>query len=203
MDWLTPLVLKVLGLGPWAPLLFVLVYVLAALAVAPAFFLTVAAGAVFGVWQGSVLVFTGASLGALAVYAVAARLTRTRWMRRITADQRVAAVRHAVAGGGLRIIMLLRLSPIVPYTILNYALALSGVRLKDYVVGFVGMIPAVIMYTYYGKVVGDVAALAAGASPPRGPEYYILLAVGLVSVVVSTTMISRAAREEIERHRRG
>jgi uncharacterized membrane protein YdjX (TVP38/TMEM64 family) len=202
MDWLTPLVLKVLALGPWAPLLFILVYILAALTVAPAFFLTVAAGAVFGVWQGSVLVFAGASLGALAVYAVATRLVRTRWMRRMTADERVAAVRSAVAGSGLRMIMLLRLSPLVPYPILNYALALSGVRLKDYALGLLGMIPAVILYTYYGRVVGDVAALAAGVSPPRGPEYYILLVVGLVAIVVSTVMIGKAAREEIERHRR-
>jgi uncharacterized membrane protein YdjX (TVP38/TMEM64 family) len=201
MDWLTPLVLKVLALGPWAPLLFILVYILAALTVAPAFFLTVAAGAVFGVGQGSVLVFTGASLGALAVYAVATRLTQTRWMRRMTADERVAAVRSAVASSGLRMILLLRLSPLVPYPVLNYALALSGVRFKDYVVGLTGMIPAVILYTYYGKVVGDVAALAAGVSPPRGPEYYVLLIVGLVAIVVSTVMIARAARQEIERHR--
>jgi len=202
MDWLTPVVLKVVELGPWAPVLFVLIYIAAAVTLAPAFFLTVAGGAVFGVWQGSLLVFVGASLGASAVYALASPLANTRWMRRVTSDQRVAAVRNAVAGGGVRIMILLRLSPLVPYSILNYALALSGVRYADFVVALLGMIPAIILYTYYGKVVGDVAALAAGVSPPRGVEYYILLGVGLVTVIVSTTMITRAARREIERHRR-
>ena len=201
MDWLAPVVLKVADLGPWAPVLFVLIYVVAAVTLAPAFFLTVAGGAVFGVWQGSLLVFVGASLGASAVYALASPLARTRWMRRVTSDQRVAAVRHAVAGGGVRIMLLLRLSPLVPYSILNYALALSGVRYADFVVALLGMIPAIILYTYYGKVVGDVAALAAGVSPPRGVEYYVLLGVGLVTVAVSTTMITRAARREMERHR--
>ena len=201
MDWLAPVVLKVVELGPWAPVLFVLLYIAAAVTLAPAFFLTVAGGAVFGVWQGSLLVFVGASLGASAVYALASPLARTRWMQRITADRRVAAVRHAVAGGGVRIMLLLRLSPLVPYSILNYALALSGVRYADFVVALLGMIPAILLYTYYGKVVGDVAALAAGVSPPRGVEYYVLLAVGLVTVVVSTTMITRAARREMERHR--
>jgi uncharacterized membrane protein YdjX (TVP38/TMEM64 family) len=123
-------------------------------------------------------------------------------MRRVTRDQRVAAVRNAVAGGGVRIMLLLRLSPLVPYSILNYALALSGVRYADFVVALLGMIPAIILYTYYGKVVGDVAALAAGVSPPRGVEYYLLLGVGLVAVAVSTTMITRAARREMERHQR-
>ena len=202
MDWLTPVVLKVVELGPWAPVLFVLIYIAAAVTLAPAFFLTVAGGAVFGVWQGSLLVFVGASLGASAVYALASPLASTRWMRRVTSDQRVAAVRKAVAGGGVRVMLLLRLSPLVPYSILNYALALSGVRYADFVVALLGMIPAIVLYTYYGKVVGDVAALAAGVSPPRGLEYYVLLAVGLVTVVVSTTMITRAARREMERHGR-
>jgi len=202
MDWLATVLLKVIELGPWAPVLFVLIYVAAAVTLAPAFFLTVAGGALFGVWQGSLLVFVGASLGSSAVYALASPLARTRWMRRVTRDQRVAAVRNAVAGGGVRIMLLLRLSPLVPYSILNYALALSGVRYADFVVALLGMIPAIILYTYYGKVVGDVAALAAGVSPPRGVEYYLLLGVGLVTVAVSTTMITRAARREMERHQR-
>jgi len=202
MDWLAPVVLKVMELGPWAPVVFVLIYVVAAVTLAPAFFLTVAGGAVFGVWQGSLLVFVGASLGASAVYALASPLARTRWMRRVTSDERVAAVRHAVAGGGVRVMFLLRLSPLVPYSILNYALALSGVRYADFVVALLGMIPAILLYTYYGKVVGDVAALAAGVSPPHGVEYYLLLALGLVTVAISTTMITRAARREMERHRR-
>jgi uncharacterized membrane protein YdjX (TVP38/TMEM64 family) len=189
-------------LGPWAPVLFVLIYIVAAVTLAPAFFLTVAGGAVFGVWQGSLLVFVGASLGASAVYALASPLASIRWMRRVTSDHRVAAVRNAVAGGGVRVMLLLRLSPLVPYSILNYALALSGVRYADFLVALLGMIPAIVLYTYYGKVVGDVAALAAGVSPPRGLEYYVLLAVGLVTVVVSTTMITRAARREMERHGR-
>lgn len=202
MDWLAPVVLAVADLGPWAPVLFVLLYIAAAVTLAPAFFLTVAGGALFGVWRGSLLVFVGASLGASAVYALATPLARTRWMQRMTGDQRVAAVRHAVAGGGVRIMLLLRLSPLIPYSVLNYALALSGVRYADFVVAFLGMIPAIVLYTYYGKIVGDVAALAAGVSPPRGAEYYVLLAGGLVTTIVSTTMITRAARREMERHRR-
>jgi uncharacterized membrane protein YdjX (TVP38/TMEM64 family) len=201
MDWLAPVVLQLTQLGPWAPVLFILLYVAAAVTLAPAFFLTVAAGAIFGVWWGSVIVFIGASLGASAVYALATPLGRSRWMQRVTRDPRVAAVRDAVAGEGIRIMLLLRLSPLVPYNILNYALALSGVRYADFVVALLGMIPAILMYTYYGKVVGDVAALAAGVSPPRGPEYYVLLVVGLIAIVLSTLMITRAARRAIERQR--
>jgi uncharacterized membrane protein YdjX (TVP38/TMEM64 family) len=201
MDWLAPVVLKLAELGPWGPVLFILLYVAAAVTLAPAFFLTVAAGALFGVWRGSLFVFIGASLGASAVYALGSPMSRSRLMARVTRDRRVAAVRDAVRGEGAWVMFLLRLSPLIPFNILNYALALSGVRYVDFAIALLGMIPAIIMYTYYGKVVGDVAALAAGVSPPRGPEYYALLVLGLVAIIISTTMITRAARRAVERQR--
>jgi uncharacterized membrane protein YdjX (TVP38/TMEM64 family) len=199
MDWLARLVLDLQDLGPWAPFVFVIIYVVGAVFLAPSFFLTVAAGAMFGIWQASIVVFVGASLGASAVYALASPLARSRWLDRLTRDPRVAAVRAAIVNDALWLTFLMRLSPVIPYNILNYALALSGVRYRDYAIGFLGMIPAILMYTYYGKVVGDVAALAAGVAPPRGPEYYGLMAVGLVTIVVSTAMITRAARRAIEK----
>ncbi len=202
MDWLAPAVLRISNLGEWAPVVFVLLYIVAALTLIPAsLFLTVSAGAMFGVWRGSIAVFIGASLGASLVYALASPLARSRWMQSVTRDPRVDAVRTAVAGEGVHIMLLLRLSPITPYSIVNYALALSGVRFTDFVVALPGMIPVIIMFTYYGKVVGDVAALAAGVSPSRGPEYYVLLVVGLAVTIVSTILITRASRRAIERQR--
>ena len=112
-------------------------------------------------------------------------------------DQRVAAVRAAVVGQATWVMFLLRLSPVVPFVLLNYALALSGVRYRDFLVASVGMLPTIVMYVYYGKVVGDVAKLAAGVAPPRGVEYYVLLAVGLVATIVATTAVARAARRSI------
>ncbi len=201
MDWLAPVLLRLAKLGPWGPVVFIALYVVAAVTLAPAFFLTVAAGALFGVWKGSLIVFVGASLGASAVYAVAAPLAQSRWLARVTRDPRVTAVRSAVRGEGVWVMFLLRLSPLVPFNLLNYALALSGVRYRDFVIALVGMIPAIVMYAYYGKVVGDVAVLAAGVSPPKDVAYYVLMAVGLVATVVATTLIARSARQAIERQR--
>jgi uncharacterized membrane protein YdjX (TVP38/TMEM64 family) len=63
------------------------------------------------------------------------------------------------------------------------------------VLATMGMWPTIIMYVYYGKVAGDVAALATGVAPQRGPEYYAMLVVGLVATVVATTMVARAAKK--------
>lgn len=198
MDWIAAAVRQVSDLGRWGPLLFIGIYIVASIVLAPSFLLTVAAGAVFGLWRGTLFVFIGAVLGSSAVYGLAAPLARSRVLRWIDRDPRVAAARRAVVGRSAWIMFLLRLSPLVPYNLLNYALALSGVRYRDFLAASVGMIPAIVMYVYYGKVVGDVAKLAAGVAPPRGIEYYVLLVVGLVATVAATTMITRAARQAID-----
>ena len=195
MDWLAPLVRQLAELGNWAPALFIALYVLAAITLAPAFLLTFSAGAVFGLWRGTLLTYVAAVLGASAVYAVAAPLARSRLLRWVDRDPRVAATRRAVARDSAWIMFLLRLSPLVPYNLLNYGLSLSGVGFRDYLLSSVGMIPAIIMYAYYGKVVGDVTRIAAGVSPPRGREYYLMLIVGLIVTFVATSMITRAAKK--------
>ena len=196
MDWIAPLVRQLADLGIWGPVLFILLYVVAAITLAPAFLLTFSAGAVFGLWRGTLLTFVGASLGASAVYAVAAPLARSRVLRWIDRDPRVAATRRAVVRDSAAWIMfLLRLSPLVPYNLLNYALSLSGVRFRDYLVALVGMLPAIIMYAYYGKVAGDVTRIAAGVAPPRGTEYYAMMVIGLIATFGATHLIGRAAKK--------
>ncbi len=194
-EWITGIVSQLSTLGPWGPVLFVLLYIVASLTMAPAFILTFAAGAVWGLWWGSLYVYIGAVLGASAVHFLAGRLVRTRVTQWLDREPRVAAVRRAVAGQGVWIMFLLRLSPLIPFVQLNYALVLSGVRYRDYVLATMGMWPTIIMYVYYGKVAGDVAALATGVAPQRGPEYYAMLVVGLVATVVATTMVARAAKK--------
>ena len=198
MDWLAPLIRQIAELGRWAPLLFIAIYVVASIVLAPAFLLTFSAGAIFGLWRGTFYVYIGAVLGSSAVYALAAPLARSRLLRWVDRDPRVAAARQAVVDRSAWIMFLLRLSPLVPYNFLNYALALSGVRYRDFLLASVGMIPAIVMYVYYGKVVGDVAVVAAGVAPPRGPEYYALLIVGLITTIAATTLITRAARKAVE-----
>jgi len=178
--------------------LFVVAYVVASVTLAPAFILTFAAGAVFGLWRGTVLVYIAATLGSSAVFAIASPLSEARVLRWLRKDARVAAVRNAVVGEGAWVMFLLRLSPVVPFVFLNYALALSGVRYRDFMAASVGMLPAIVMYVYYGKVAGDVAKLAAGIAPPRGPEYYTLLVVGLIATIVATTAVTRAARKSMK-----
>jgi uncharacterized membrane protein YdjX (TVP38/TMEM64 family) len=201
MQWYAHLIQWLTAMGPWTPVLFVLAYVAASMVMAPAFLLTVSAGAIFGLWRGTALVYLGQMLGSSAVYWVASPLARSRLLHWLYRDPRVAAVRSAVVDDALWVMFLLRLSPVVPYVLLNYALALSGVSYRHFFLASLGMLPAIVMYVYYGKVVGDVAKVAAGVSPPHGPEYYVLLGAGLIATIVVSTTVTRAARRAMNKSR--
>ena len=198
MAWVADLLVLVEGGGAWGLTLFVGLYVLAAVTMAPAFLLAIAAGAMFGVWRGSALVFVSATLGAVATYFVASRFAETRFFRWMAQRPRVAAVRSAVVTEGAWVQFLLRLSPVVPYVVLNYSLGLSRVRFRDFLVACSGMLPMVVVFVYYGQVVGDVAKLIAGVRPPVGRGYYALLVIGLVATVVASAAIARAARRAMQ-----
>jgi uncharacterized membrane protein YdjX (TVP38/TMEM64 family) len=202
MDWLAQVLVTISNMGPWAPVLFVLAYVVASVVLAPVFLLTIAAGALFGLWRGILLVLISKMIGSSAVFGLASPLSRSRLMRWVDRDARVAAVRRAVADDGLWVMFLLRLSPVVPFVLLNYTLALSGVRYRNFVLAMAGTLPTIVMYVYYGKIVGDVAKIAAGVAPARGPEYYVLLVGGLIATIVATTSIARASKRAFDNARR-
>lgn len=185
------------GLGVWGPIVFVLGYTVATVAFIPGSLLTLAGGAIFGLAEGTALVFVGASLGATAAFLASRYLVRGAIEKRVAAEPRFAAIDRAVGREGFKIVLLLRLTPIVPFVLLNYALGLTRVSLGDYVRAFIGMFPATLLYVYYGKVIGDVAEIAAGVGDDRGWGDHGLLGVGLIATVAATTIIVRIARRAL------
>lgn len=182
------------SLGFWGPVVFVLGYATAAVAFVPGSLLTLAAGAIFGIGKGIVLVFIAALLGSSAAFLIARYVARAAIERRIADNPKFAAIDRAVGAQGRKIVFLLRLSPVFPFNLLNYGLGLTKVTFADYVAASVGMIPGTILFVYYGKLAGDVAALASGAAVEKGTGYYAVLTLGLVATVIVTTIVTRTAR---------
>lgn len=188
---------RVAALGAWGPIVFVVGYVVAAVAFVPGSLLTLAAGAIFGLGWGVLLVFVGATLGAAAAFLIARYVARGAIERRVAGDARFARLNAAIAADGRRIVFLLRLSPVFPFNLLNYGLGLTTVRFVDYLIASVGMLPGTVLYVYYGKLAGDVATLAGGVSPPRDAAYYAVLGIGLAATVLVTTLVTRTARRAL------
>jgi uncharacterized membrane protein YdjX (TVP38/TMEM64 family) len=185
------------GLGPWGPIAFILGYVVATVAFVPGSVLTLAAGALFGLLWGTAIVFVAATTGASAAFLVSRYLARGAIERRLVGNERFAAIDRAIASQGRKIVFLLRLSPIFPFNLLNYGLGLTKVRYPDYLLASVGMIPGTLLYVYYGKVIGDVAKLAGGATIKGGAGYYVVLGLGLLATIVVTTVVTRLARKAL------
>jgi uncharacterized membrane protein YdjX (TVP38/TMEM64 family) len=184
-------------LGPVGPVAFITGYVIAAVAFVPGALVTLTAGAVFGVAAGTTYVMVGATVGAAASFLVSRHLARGAFEHRLAANPRFAAIDRAIAREGRKIVFLLRLSPVFPFTLLNYALGLTRIRFVDFVAASVGMLPGTLLYTYSGRVVGDIAALAARQGPSRGPGYYAVLALGLLATLGVTAVVTRVARRAI------
>lgn len=182
------------SLGFWGPVVFIVGYAAAAVAFVPGSLLTLAAGAIFGLGKGIVIVFIAAVLGSSAAFLIARYVARDTIERRLASNPKFAAIDRAVGAQGRKIVFLLRLSPVFPFNLLNYGLGLTNVRFSDYLLASLGMIPGTILFVYYGKLAGDVAALAGGAAVEKGGGYYAVLIVGLIATVIATTIVTRIAR---------
>ena len=185
------------SLGAWGPFVFILLYILAILLFVPGSILTLAGGALFGVVLGTVYVFVAAVLGSCLSFLIARHGGRGFVEKRLGQNPRFDAVARAVAQNGLKITFLLRLSPAFPFSLMNYALGLTRVRFQDYALASFGMLPATLLYVYSGRLIGDVAALAGGATPQQGTSQYVLLAVGLMATLAVAIMVTRIARRAL------
>jgi uncharacterized membrane protein YdjX (TVP38/TMEM64 family) len=86
---------------------------------------------------------------------------------------------------------------VFPFSLLNYGLGLTRVRFTDYVLASIGMLPGTLLYVYYGKLAGDVAALAGGVGVRKGAGYYAILGVGLGATVLATALVTHVARKAL------
>jgi len=183
------------SLGTAGIFLYVLVYVAVAVLLGPAWLLTIGAGFIFGLALGVAVVSVGATIGAAIAFLIARHLARRRvegWARK---NAKFGAIDRAIARKGWKIVFLLRLSPVVPYTISNYLYGLTAIRFVPYVLAsWIGMIPLQILYAYFG-VAGKAAV---GGDRVRTPIEWAVLAAGLVATIGVAVLIARTARRELE-----
>lgn len=171
--------------GPAGPLVYVAVYGLATVALVPGGALTVLAGLLFGPLLGTAVALTGASVGATAAFGVARRLGRAR-IRRLLGS-RLQRVDGWLADRGFAAVLTLRLIPVVPFNVLNYAAGLTGVPPRAYIAATVlGVIPGAFAY----------AALGGTASEPLSAPF-----LGAAGLVVALTGFGALARRRLARAR--
>jgi uncharacterized membrane protein YdjX (TVP38/TMEM64 family) len=186
------------GLGYIGGVAFMVIYIIATLAFLPGSVLTLGAGVVFGVVLGSIYVFIGATLGAIAAFLVGRYLLRDWISKKIEGNQKFVAIDKAVAEEGFKIVLLTRLSPIFPFNLLNYAFGVTKVSLKDYTFASVGMIPGTIMYVYIGSLAGDIARIGSQNQASNLTLQWILQIIGLIATIAVTVYVARISRQALD-----
>lgn len=178
--------------GPWGPVIFVTTFVIATLLLIPATGLTLAAGYLFGPVAGTALVTAAATLGAVAAFVVSRYIAKDYIKGKLQSYPRLKAIEEQVSTEGIKIVLLLRLAPLVPFTILNYALGITDVSFVSYTVATaLGKLPGVFSQVYVGSTGRSVeaATTATGSSNLS----LALTAVGVVASILVTKVIADKA----------
>ena len=188
------------GLGVWGLVVLAAAYVPSALvAFPPAFLLTIAAGALYEVVPATIAISLGSTFAATCAFLLGRTLARGWVEARMEKQPLFKALDTAVAESGFKIVLLTRLSPLLPYFLLNYAYGITKVRLRDFVLAsWIGMLPGTLLYVYIGATVGSAAALAGGTAPEAGLAGRVFWWVGLGATVLVTFLVTRQARRALQ-----
>jgi uncharacterized membrane protein YdjX (TVP38/TMEM64 family) len=185
------------GLGLAGLAVFAGAYVLATLLFLPGLILTLAGGFTFGLLWGTIGVSIGSTVGAAAAFLLGRTLLRDAIERKVSTSPRFAEIDRAVGQHGAKIVLLVRLSPLFPFNLTNYAFGLTKVRFWPYVLAsWVGMLPATVMYVYLGSAASSFAEILAGSYEP-GIAQQVLVGVGLIATLVVTVFVTRLARRAL------
>ncbi len=178
-------------LGVWGPLAFVVVYILAVVCLMPAFLLQIAGGAVFGLWRGFFFSLAGALSGGIVAFLVSRYLIRNFVARKIASNSKLVALDRIIGDDGYKLVFLLRLSPVIPFVLSNYALGVTRVKFSDFVIGTLGLTPIVLSYAALGSAAGavDVSRKSNTTLP--------LVIVGISATVVLGLLVARIVQRAI------
>jgi uncharacterized membrane protein YdjX (TVP38/TMEM64 family) len=197
-DVVTDAIEWIRGLGPWGPVALAFIYILACILMLPGFVLTLGAGFLFGVMWGTVAVSVGSVIGATMAFLIGRTLGRGFIERRMANYPKFTAIDRAVANRGFKIVLLVRLSPIIPFNVTNYLFGLTRVRLRDYILAsWIGMLPATVTYAYLGSVAKSLHDIT--KAPDKHADLKTgLLVIGLVATAVVTIYVTRIAQRELK-----
>lgn len=153
-------------MGPWAPLAYLFLYALTTLLALPGTALTLAAGVLFGRWQGTLLAVFSATLGAVCTFVISRTLGREFVARQFAGQPWFEKLERGLSENGLAFVLFVRLVPLFPPPGINYASGLTAVSWRDYAVGTaLGILPGTFAYVNLGAEAGSLVIEGAKLSP--------------------------------------
>lgn len=198
-EWTTGLAERARTSGAAGVVIFFVAYVVSTVALLPGSVLTLAAGFAYGPVWGLLLASPASVAGATCAFMLGRTLLRDWAASKAERSPRARAIDAAVGREGGKLVLLLRLSPLVPFNLLNYVLSLSRVSLGTYVLAsFIGMLPGTALYVYLGSLAPAAAALSSTGQQGGGTLRTVLYVAGLVATIAVVIIATRAARKALD-----
>ena len=179
-------------------LVFVPLYAVWVTLLLPGIWASMLAGLLYGTWFGSLLVFVGAVIGAEVTFLLGRYLFRNWIQRRLTHLPKFQAVEKAVSREGLKLVLLTRLSPAFPFSLLNVVYGLSDVSFRDYTIGLIGILPGTILFCGLGDLAGDFARFSEVLSGNENPKIFAIRVIGLMSTLLVVWLVVRSTRNALQ-----
>ena len=136
---------------------FVVIYIFVVLLILPASWLSIAAGYLYGTYLGSATVFISAFIGASISFFIAKRFFSKKVFNIIDKFPKLSLLENIIQRGGLKLIILTRLSPLFPFSILNYFYGLNNITYKDFSISLICIIPGTFLYCSVGSLLNDLS----------------------------------------------
>jgi len=197
LRWMVDFIQWAKGMGPTGGVVYALFYIAGTALFFPGLPLTLGAGFLYGAVIGTLVVSPASVAGASLAFLIARYFARDWVTRRLKKYPQAAAIDRAIEKNGFKAVVLLRLQPVLPFNILNYALGLTSIRLRDYMLAsWIGMFPATVLYVYLGSVMNDISDLLRGR-PNSGMAGRFLLWGGLAAIVILVWWLGRVAKKAL------
>lgn len=182
--------------GIWAPILFILIFVIITLAFAPASILTIGAGAVFGFTKGVILASLASTITAAISFLISRYLLRNWVEKKLASRPRFRAIDQAIAHEGWKMVALLRMTPLIPFGMQNYGLGLTGVSFwQATFASWLGLLPAICLLVYTGTIAQVVST---GTTTLQKIAYALGLIIALITVARISKIATRALARQLE-----
>jgi len=198
-DWWLLFLQWVTNLGDFAFVVYILVFIVSTVLCFPVGLLTVASGFIFGLWVGTLISWFSSLIGASLAFLLGQKLFQSCIEELALNYPRFSSLNKAVSQNGWKIVFLVRLSPLLPFNILNYLLSLTNIKFFDYLSATcVGLFIPTLLWVYLGSVAKDLDQLI--SNPSKSGTFVLLFGtfITVFSLIFITQISAKIIKKEIE-----
>ena len=181
--------------SPLGVFVFAFVYVIWVSFLLPGSWLSMLSGFLYGTWLGSLVVFVGAFIGAHITFYLGRTFLKEWAQKKVSNFPKVQIMEKGVKREGLKVSLLTRLSPLFPFGLLNFTYGLSEVKVRDFTLGMIGILPGTVLYCSLGSLALKVSNFGEVLSGRSNTSSFIWGLISILSTILIVILVLRSIRK--------